>query len=354
MLEDKIRLGHTDIQVSKICLGTMTYGDQNTQQEANQQLDYALSQGINFIDTAEMYPVPPKADTVTRTETILGHWIATQKRDSFILASKVAGPRRGMHWIRGGPSSLDRDNIRSAVHDSLKRLQTDYIDLFYLHWPERNVPMFGQYQFDPKAEFDKDGNPMLWVSIQQQLETLDELIQEGKIRAIGLSNEQPWGLMEFLRIAKENNLPRVAALQNCYNMMNRGMEFGMAEILYREGISLNAYSPLAFGHLTGKYIDDPNAVGRVTQFLGYAQRYKKPGVPVTSKRYAELARAHGLTPTQLALSFVYHRWFVNSTIIGATSMAQLQENIAAYQVKLSDEVLAEIEQVHLTMMNPAP
>jgi aryl-alcohol dehydrogenase-like predicted oxidoreductase len=351
---DYTPLGNTNIQVSKVCLGTMTYGDQNTQQDANRQLDYAVSEGINFIDTAEMYPVPPKAETVTRTETILGHWIKTQKRDSFVLASKVAGPRRGMHWIRGGPSGLDRDNIRSAVHDSLKRLQTDYLDLLYLHWPERNVPMFGQYQFDPNAELDKDGKPIAWVSIQTQLEVLDELIQEGKIRAIGLSNEQPWGLMEFLRIAKAHNLPRVAALQNCYNLMNRGMEFGMTEVLYREGVSLMAYSPLAFGHLTGKYVADPQAQGRVTMFLGYAQRYKKPGVPEASRRYAELARAHGLTPTQLALSFVMHRWFVSSTIIGATTMQQLQENIAAYQTKLSDTVLAEIEQIHLTMMNPAP
>lgn len=351
---DYIQLGNTDIRVSKVCLGTMTYGDQNTQQDANNQLDYALSQGINFIDTAEMYPVPPRADTVTRTETILGNWIKTQQRDSFVLASKIAGPRRGMHWIRGGPSGLDRDNIRAAVHDSLKRLQTDYLDLYYLHWPERNVPMFGQYQFDPSAEFDKDDKPIAWVSIQTQLEALDELMKEGKIRAIGLSNEQPWGLMEFLRVAKEHNLPRVVALQNCYNLMNRGMEFGMTEVLYREGVSLMAYSPLAFGHLTGKYIDDPQAVGRVTQFLGYAQRYKKPGVPAASKRYTELARAHGLSPTQLALSFVYHRWFVSSTIIGATSMTQLAENVSSYFVKLNTDVLAEIEQIHLTMMNPAP
>lgn len=351
---DYITLGNTPINVSKVCLGTMTYGDQNTQEDANSQLDYALSQGINFIDTAEMYPVPPRAETVTRTETILGHWIKTQPRDSFVLASKIAGPRRGMHWIRGGPSGLDRDNIRAAVHDSLKRLLTDYLDLLYLHWPERNVPMFGQYQFDPKAEFDKDDHPIPWVSIQTQLEALNELIQEGKVRAIGLSNEQPWGLMEFLRIAKEHNLPRVAALQNCYNLMNRGMEFGMTEVLYREGVSLMAYSPLAFGHLTGKYVDNPQAEGRVTLFLGYAQRYKKPGVPEASRRYAELARAHGLTPTQLALSFVMRRWFVGSTIIGATTMQQLQENIAAYQTKLSDTVLAEIEQIHLTMMNPAP
>lgn len=298
--------------------------------------------------------MPPSAETVTRTETILGNWVKTQARDKFILASKVAGPRRGMRWIRGGPSSLDRENIRSAVHDSLKRLQTDYLDLYYLHWPERNVPMFGQYQFDPNAELDKDGHPIASVSIQTQLEALNELIKEGKVRAIGLSNEQPWGMMEFLRIANENHLPRIVALQNCYNLMNRGMEFGMTEILYREGVSLNAYSPLAFGHLTGKYITNPHAMGRVTQFLGYAQRYKKPGVPEASRRYAELAHAHGLTPTQLALSFVYHRWFVASTIIGATSMSQLKENVAAYTVKLSQAVLSDIEQIHLTLMNPAP
>jgi aryl-alcohol dehydrogenase-like predicted oxidoreductase len=351
---DYTTLGDSGIRVSKITLGTMTFGDQNTQQDADNQLDFALSQGINFIDTAEMYPVPPRAETVTQTETMLGHWIKKQARDRFVLASKVAGPRRGMQWIRGGPSGMDRANIRQAVHDSLTRLQTDYLDVLYLHWPERNVPMFGQYQFDPRAERDASGQPINQVPIQTQLEVLDELIKEGKVRAIGVSNEQPWGVMEFLRIAREQGLPRIAVLQNCYNLMNRGMEFGMAEVLYRERISLAAYSPLAFGHLTGKYVDDPATPGRVTLFLGYAQRYKKPGVPAAAKVYAELARAHGLTPSQLALSFVYHRWFVGSTIVGATSMAQLQENIAAYQTRLSDEVLNAIEQQHLIMMNPAP
>jgi aryl-alcohol dehydrogenase-like predicted oxidoreductase len=351
---DYTTLGDSGIRVSKITLGTMTFGDQNTQQDANNQLDFALSQGINLIDTAEMYPVPPRAETVTRTETILGHWMKTQVRDRCVLASKVAGPRRGMQWIRGGPTGMDRANIRQALHDSLTRLQTDYLDVLYLHWPERNVPMFGQYQFDPRAERDANGQPLDWVPIQTQLEVLAELIQEGKVRAIGLSNEQPWGVMEFLRIAREQGLPRIAVLQNCYNLMNRGMEFGMTEVLYRERISLAAYSPLAFGHLTGKYVDDPATPGRVTLFLGYAQRYKKPGVPAAAKAYAELARAHGLTPTQLALSFVYHRWFVGTTIIGATSMTQLQENIAAYQTPLSDEVLSAIEQQHLMMMNPAP
>ena len=347
-------LGNTELEVSKVCLGTMTYGDQNTQAEAHAQLDYALASGINFIDTAEMYPVPPKAETFTRTETMIGHWLKTQTRDKVILGSKVAGRNRGLGWIRNGDESLTRDNIRAALHDSLKRLQTDYIDLYQLHWPERNVPLFGQYQFDPKLEMDAQGNHKAWVSIQTQLETLAELINEGKLRAIGLSNEQPWGMMEFLRLSKEYNLPRVATLQNSYHLMNRTIDFGISEILYRENVSLLAYSPLAFGHLSGKYIDDPQAKGRVTMFLGYAQRYSKPNVTSASAAYAKLAREHGLTPTQLALSFVMHRWCVASTIIGATHMSQLQENIAAFNVKLSDEVLAQIDQIHLSMTNPAP
>lgn len=352
------QLGNTNINVSAICLGTMTYGDQNTQADASSQLDYALSEGINFIDTAEMYPVPPKAETYTRTETIVGNWLKTQARDKIILGGKVAGPRRGMHWIRGGPANLDRANIREAIEGSLKRLQTDYIDVYQLHWPERNVPMFGQYLFDPANEYESgvlgEGETKAWISIHNQLETLSELVKEGKIRAIGLSNEQPWGVMEFCRIADIYNLPRVASIQNCYNLINRGMEFGMSEVLYRENISLLAYSPLAFGHLTAKYIDNPEAKGRVTQFLGYAQRYKKPNVFPACAAYAKLARENGMTPTQMALAFVYHRWFVTSTIIGATSMAQLTENIVAWRTNLSSEVGQAIENLHLTMMNPAP
>ncbi len=352
------KLGLTDLSVSKICLGTMTYGDQNTELEAHEQLDYAVAQGINFIDTAEMYPVPPKAETVTRTETIVGSWLKNQQRDKIILGGKVAGPRRGMHWIRGGPASLDRANIRAAIEDSLKRLQTDYIDVYQLHWPERNVPMFGHYLFDPANEFEsgtyQQGAQKEWVSIQNQLETLAELVKEGKVRYIGLSNEQPWGVLEFVRVAKEYNLPHIASVQNCYNLINRGMEFGMSEVLFRENVSLLAYSPLAFGHLTGKYIDNPAAKGRVTQFLGYAQRYKKPNVPIASAAYTQLARKNGMTPTQMALSFVYHRWFVASTIIGATSMPQLKENIAAWQYQLSPQVLDAIETLHLKYMNPAP
>lgn len=352
------QLGSSDLNVSAICLGTMTYGDQNTEPEAHEQLDYALAQGINFIDTAEMYPVPPKAETCTRTETMVGNWLKNQSRDKIILGSKVAGPRRNVSWIRGGPSSLDRTNIRAAIDGSLKRLQTDYIDIYQLHWPERNVPMFGQYQFDPAGEFESgifnEGEEKTWVSIHNQLETLAELVAEGKVRYIGLSNEHPWGVMEFLRLAKEYNLPRIASLQNGYSLMNRTMELGLSEIIYREKVGFLAYSPLAFGHLTAKYIDNPATQGRATLFTGYAQRYTKHNVAPASKAYAELARQHGLTPTQLALSFVYHRWFVTSTIIGATSMAQLKENIGAWDVKLSAEVMQEIECLHLAMMNPAP
>lgn len=352
------KLANSDLNVSAICLGTMTYGDQNTQAEAIEQLDYAMAQGINFIDTAEMYPVPPKAETCTRTETMIGHWLKNQPREKIILGTKIAGPRRGVNWIRGGPTSLDRTNIREALEGSLKRLQTDYIDIYQLHWPERNVPMFGQYLFDPSNEYVSgklgEGERKEWVTIRNQLETLAELVKEGKIRYIGLSNEQPWGLMEFLRIAKEYDLPRVSTLQNGYNLINRTMEFGMTEVLFRENVGFLAYSPLAFGHLTSKYIENPATQGRVTMFTGYAQRYTKANVTPASKAYAELARANGLTPSQLALSFVYHRWFVTSTIIGATNMHQLKENIAAWDIQLSPEVMLEIEDLHLRMMNPAP
>ena len=349
-----VQLGQSDLSVSKVCLGTMTFGDQNSQMEAHQQLDYAVEQGINFIDTAEMYPVPPKAETYTRTETIIGHWLKNQQRQQLIIGSKISGPRRGLSWIRNNAFSLDRATIRQALHHSLTRLQTDYIDLYQIHWPERNVPLFGQYQFDAANELEAGGQEKQWISIHNQLETLSELVKEGKIRAIGLSNEQPWGVMEFARCAKQYNLPHIATLQNAYNLLNRNIDFGISEICYRENISLLAYSPLAFGHLTGKYCDNPLTNGRVTLFTGYAQRYTKPNVMAASQAYAKLARTHDLTPTQLALSFVMHRWCVASTIIGATSMVQLKQNIDAYQVKLSPEVINEIDAIHLRLTNPAP
>jgi aryl-alcohol dehydrogenase-like predicted oxidoreductase len=349
-----VQLGQSALTISKICLGTMTFGDQNTQVEAHQQLDYAVSQGINFIDTAEMYPVPPKAETYTKTELIIGAWLKNQQRDKLIISSKISGPRRGMPWIRNNEFSLDRATIRNALHDSLMRLQTDYIDLYQIHWPERNVPLFGQYQFDAANEIDANGTQKQWVSIHNQLETLAELVKEGKIRAIGLSNEQPWGVMEFLRLSKHYDLPHIATLQNAYNLLNRHIDFGMSEICYREKVSLLAYSPLAFGHLSGKYIANPQALGRVTLFKGYAQRYTKPNLKSACEEYSMLAKAHGYCLTELALGYVYHRWCVGSTIIGATTMAQLQQNIAAFQVQLSTEILKEIDEIHLRFTNPAP
>ncbi len=341
------QLGDSELQVSAICLGTMTYAQQNTESEAHSQLDYAFERGVNFVDTAEMYPVPSRAETYAQTETIVGNWLKNQPRDKVILATKVAGPRRSLSWVRGGPAAFDRSNIRAAIEGSLKRLRTDYVDLYQLHWPERNVPIFGQYQFDPSLE-------KIDVSVLDQLQTLAELVQEGKIRYIGVSNEYAWGVMEFLRLSREHNLPRIASIQNAYNLLNRGFEFSMTEIVFREKISLLAYSPLAFGHLSGKYLADPKAPGRATEFPGLVQRYNKPGVGPAVAKYATIARKHGLTPAQLALSFVYHRWFVDSTIIGATSMAQLEENLQAWETPLAADILLEIETIHLQHMNPAP
>ncbi len=340
-------LGNSELNVSAVCLGTMTYGQQNDEREGHSQLDYALERGINFIDTAEMYPVPPRAETFTRTESIVGSWLRKQPRDRIVLATKVAGPRRRMQWIRGGPAALDETNIRSAIEGSLERLQTDYIDLYQLHWPERNVPMFGGDQFDPAEETDA-------VPIRAQLEVLSALVQEGKVRTIGLSNETPWGVLRFLRLAEEHALPRVVSIQNAYSLLNRSFEYGLSEISYRERVGLLAYSPLAFGFLSGKYLPGGDAKGRVTEFKGFAQRYQKPYVEPAVSAYADLAHRHGISPARLALAFVYHRWFVTSTIIGATSMAQLSEDIDAWEEPLSASVQQEIEALHRRYTNPAP
>jgi aryl-alcohol dehydrogenase-like predicted oxidoreductase len=341
------QLGESTLQVSEVCLGTMTFGVQNNEAESHSQLDYAFSAGVNFIDTAEMYAVPPTAETYGRTEQIVGNWLQRQARDKVVVATKAAGPGRSLRWIRGGPTAFDRANLRSAVDGSLTRLRTDYIDLYQLHWPARNQPMFGQWQYDPAQE--RAATP-----IRETLEALAELIREGKIRHVGLSNEHPWGVMEFVRLAREHDLPRVVSLQNAYHLMNRLYESGLAEVGHREKVSLLPYSPLAFGLLTGKYLDNPALAGRLTLFAGFGQRYAKPNVVPAVAAYAELARQNGLTPTQLALAFVYSRWFVASTIIGATTMPQLQENLAAYAVKLSPEVLAAIDAIHLRYTNPAP
>ncbi len=340
-------LGSSDLSVSTVCLGTMTFGTQNTEADAHAQLDHALASGINFIDTAEMYSVPPNAESYGKTETYIGSWLKKQARDKIVLATKIAGPGRTMKWIRGGELAFDRKNIRAAIEASLSRLQTDYVDLYQLHWPDRNTPIFGAYQYDAAKERD-------FVPLRETLEALAELVKEGKVRHVGLSNETPWGVMEFSRLAKEHGLPNVISVQNAYNLLNRTWEMGLAEIGHRENIGLLAYSPLAFGLLSGKYLADPKAQGRISMFEGFGQRYSKLNVQPAVAAYVELAKRHGLTPTQLALAFVASRWFVSSTIIGATSMAQLQENIDACALTLPEPVLKEIEALHLRYFNPAP
>lgn len=340
-------LGKSELQVPHICLGTMTFGQQNTEAEAHAQLDYALHRGINFIDTAEMYPVPARAQTSGRSETYVGSWLKQQARDQVILATKATGPGRGFDWIRNGHLHFTRDNLQQALHGSLQRLQTDYVDLYQLHWPDRNVPVFGGYHFDPVRERES-------ASLQESLAAMAEFIRAGKIRYWGLSNETPWGLMTVLRVADEAGLPRPVSVQNAYNLLNRTWENGLSEIAYRENISLLAYSPLGFGHLTGKYHDDPEAVGRVNLFQGFTTRYNKPNTVQAVTAYVELARQYGLTPTQLALGFTYNKWCVTSTIIGATTMTQLHENIDVDHVELTAALLEGIEKIHLKFPNPAP
>lgn len=340
-------LGRSGLMVSPICLGTMTWGTQNSPAEAHSQLDAAVAAGINFIDTAEMYSVPPNAESYSRTESIIGDWLKHQPRDRIVLATKVAGAGRSMPWIRGGQLDFDRTSLHAAIDASLRRLQTDYVDLYQLHWPVRNVPMFGGYLFDPALE--RASTP-----IRETLEGLAELIKAGKIRAVGLSNETPWGVMQFARLADEYALPRVASVQNAYNLLNRTWEQGLAEIGFREQIALLPYSVLGFGLLSGKYLDYPGADGRVNLFKGFAQRYAKPGVAPAVAEYVALARRHGLSPAVMAQAFVASRWFVGSTIVGATSLAQLEENIRACRTTLSDEVLRGIEDIHLRHGNPAP
>lgn len=344
----KHQLGKTDLSVSRVCLGTMTFGEQNTEADAHSQLDYALERGINFIDTAEMYPVMPSARTQGSTERFIGSWLKQSgKRDQVVLATKVAGPNPAMHWIRGGRQNLDEKNIRAALEDSLRRLQTDYVDLYQLHWPSRNVPIFGANSFDPAKERTA-------VAIEETLAVLGELIKEGKIRHIGVSNESPWGVCEYIKQAETKGLPRIATIQNLYNLTARAFETTLLdEVCYREQVSLLAYSPLAFGQLSAKYLDDPKAHGRLTIFPPtWSPRYLRPPVLAAVKEYAELARAHGMSPAQMALAWCYSRWFVGSTIIGATSLAQLKENIDAEALTLPDEVVAGIDAIQARYTNP--
>ena len=336
----------TEMNVSKVCLGTMTWGQQNSEAEAHQQLDYAVAQGINFIDTAEMYPVPPNAQTQGRTEKYLGTWLVRQQRKRLYIATKVAGPGR-RDWIRGGRTDLTKDVIADAVDTSLARLQTDYIDLYQIHWPQRNVPMFGATEFDPAKE---KGGP----SIHEQVEGMAAMIKAGKIRHYGLSNETTWGVCEFWRAAKELGLPGPATLQNSYSLISRNVDNDLAEALLREKMSLLAYSPLAAGILSGKYLGGAKpADARFTLFDSLGIRFRKPMVSEAVDAYAMLAKRRGITLVQLALGYVASRWFLGASLIGATSMAQLKEDIAAAQVTLDPETLEEIREIQLRYPNPA-
>jgi aryl-alcohol dehydrogenase-like predicted oxidoreductase len=344
----KNRLGRTGLEVTRVCLGTMTFGQQNTESDAHSQLDYALERGINFVDTAEMYPVPPRAQTQGSTERYIGTWLKKSgKRSEIILASKIAGPNAAMSWVRGEKHNLDAANIRQAVEDSLRRLQTDYIDLYQIHWPSRNVPIFGANSFVPQKERPH-------VPIEETLAALDEMVKAGKIRHIGVSNESAWGVCEFIKQSEVKGLPRIATIQNLYNLTARAFETALLdEVCFREDVGLLAYSPLAFGQLSAKYIDDPKAVGRLTIFPPtWSPRYLRPAVIEAAKEYAALARANGMTPARMALAWCYSRWFVASTIIGATNLTQLKENIDAEQVTLSDEVVAAINAIHAKYTNP--
>ena len=342
------KLGKSTLEVSTVCLGTMTFGEQNSEADAHSQLDYALERGINFIDTAEMYPVMPRAQTQGSTERFIGSWLKKSgRRAGVVLATKVAGPNAAMHWVRGGKNNLDASNIRAAVEASLVRLQTDHIDLYQMHWPSRNVPIFGATEFDPEKE-------RRCVAIEDTLAVLGKLIDEGKIGHIGVSNESAWGVSEYIKQSEIKGLPRIATIQNLYNLTARSFETNLlTETCYREDVALLAYSPLAFGQLSAKYLDDPKASGRLTIFpASWSPRYLRPSVLAAVKDYADLARANGLTPTQLALAWCYSRWFVASTIIGATNLTQLKENIDAADVVLAPEVVKAIDNIHTRITNP--
>jgi len=342
------KLGNTDLKVSTICIGTMTWGEQNNQKEAFEQMDYAISQGINFFDTAEMYAVPSTEKTFGKTETIIGNWFKERNnRKKVILATKISGP--GLSWIRGGGLQYTKENISSALLGSLERLQTDYIDLYQLHWPERNTNYFGKLGYKHKTEERE------WNDFESILRTLKQFVDEGKIRYIGLSNESAWGLSKFLELSRSQNLPRVMSVQNPYNLLNRTYEVGLAEISIREQSGLLAYSPLASGVLSGKYRNNQKPKGSRLQLFGdYFPRYAGKSSNLAVEEYFKVAKKHKISLAQLSLAFVNQQSFVTSNIIGATTMKQLEENIGSTNIKLSSEIIDEINSIHKNNSNPAP
>jgi aryl-alcohol dehydrogenase-like predicted oxidoreductase len=341
------KLGNTNLEVSTICLGTMTWGEQNTQNEGFEQMDYSLDQGVNFWDTAELYSVPPKEETYGHTEIIIGNWFKkSKKREKIILASKVAGPMRA--YLRGGGNNYGIKKMTEAVNDSLKRLQTDYIDLYQLHWPERNTNMFGRLGYEHK----NDDN---WNKFEDVLENLQKFIKAGKIREIGLSNETPWGVSKFLDISKEKNLPRMMSIQNPYNLLNRTYEVGLAEISIRDQIGLLAYSPLASGYLSGKYRNNQMPKNsRIERDGDFWTRYDKPNTNKAVDAYYEIAKKNKLDFSQMSLKFCEIQPFVTSVIIGATTMEQLKIDVESVNVNLTEEIIKEINEVQSIYPNPCP
>ncbi|NER38725.1 MAG: NADP(H)-dependent aldo-keto reductase [Oscillatoria sp. SIO1A7] len=339
------QLGDSDLLVSEICVGTMTYGYQNTKEEARQHLDYMVSQGVNFIDTSETYPFPNKTETLGITEEYIGDWLAKQQRDKLIIATKVAGVNSQLTWIRNGQHRIDKANVTEALESSLKRLQTDYIDLYQIHWPDRYVPLFGDPDYEPERQRDT-------IPIAEQLEVFADLIKAGKIRYLGVSNETSWGVCEFCHAAKQFNLPKIVSIQNGFSLFNRNFHINLAEVCHLNNIGLLAYNPLAFGFLTGKYLSETPKDSRLELFGGMYSHYDRDNIDKATESYVNLARKQGITPAQLALAYVSSRWFVASTIVGSTKIKQIEENLSSVDIDLSQEILTEIERIHRRYPNP--